>query len=492
MLSELRRLLKETAVYGLSTVVGRLLNFLLLPLYTHCLAPADYGIVATLFSYIAFLNVLYGHGMDFAFMRHFKAEGEEGEESVFSTAFWSLSGAALVFSLVLHLSAGPIARAAGLPTPDLVRYAAWIMALDALALVPFAWLRMTHRAGLFAGLKVANIVLNLALNYVFLVRWRLGVRGVFLASLAASCMTAASLAPVIASELEPMFDRDLYRSLLRFALPLIPAGLASMMVQVIDRPILKFLTDDATVGLYQANYRLGIFMMMVVNMFDAAWRPFFLQRASKPGGEAVLGRVLTYWVVGAGALFLAVSLFIAPLVALPLLRGKPLIHPAYWGGLAIVPMVTLGYLFNGVYINLLAPVTLAKRSERVAYATALGALVNVGTNFLWIPRWGMMGAAAATLAAYAAMAVALYLMGRTLYPVAYEPGRLTHAAALLAAVCLAAHALGVGVASDRLGLRLALLAAFPLSLLLTGFLVPDEWAALKAWVNRWVPGPSQA
>ena len=483
MLDELKRLLNETAIYGLSTVVARLLNFLLLPLYTHCLVPADYGIVATLFSYIAFFNVLYAYGMDFSYMRYFKEQGEEGE--VFSTAFWSLAATSLLFSAAVTAWAGPLSRAGGVPVPELTRYAAWIMAFDTLSLVPFAYLRMTHRARSYAGVKIANIVLNLALNYLFLVRWKMGVRGVFLASLGASTATLALLAPVVRSQLKAAFDRVLYGSLLGFALPLIPAGLASMAVQVIDRPILLRLTNEATVGLYQANYRLGIFMMMVVNMFDAAWRPFFLQRAAKPGAGEVLGRVLTYFVVGSGALFLAVTFFIGHVVALPLLAGKPLIHPAYWGGLSIVPVVTLGYLFNGVYINFLAPVTIGKRSELVAYATGLGAVVNIVTNFLWIPRWGMMGAALATLAAYMAMAASLYVMGRPVYRVDYEGGRLAHAALALAAVTAAARLLGLGMAADRFVLRLALLAAFPAALAATGFFNEEEWAAVRSRAERW-------
>ncbi len=482
MLEELKKLSKETAVYGVSTVVGRLLNFLLLPLYTHYLVPAEYGVVATLFSYLAFLNVLYGHGMDFAFMRFFDPGSEQSEETSFSTAFWSLAATSLVISGLIHVFASTLSVYAGVPEnlSDITRYAAWILAFDAVALVPFAYLRMTHRAAVYAGIKVVNIVMNLALNIVFVSNMHMGVRGVFLASLVTACATFAMLTPVFVPLLTSVFDRSLHKTLLRFALPLVPAGLASMMVQVIDRPILKFMTDDATVGLYQANYRLGIFMMMVVNMFDASWRPFFLQRADKPGAGAVFGRVLTYWLAGGSFLLILITLFVAPAVTFPIFAGRALIAKAYWPGLSIVPVVTLGYLFNGIYINMLVAPTLAKRSELVAYATALGAIVNIGTNLLWIPRWGMMGAAMATLAAYAAMALALYLMGRGLYPVAYEPGRLARVTLCAAAVAAATKIFGVHVASgNQLILRLGLLAAFPVLLALSGFLDQEELGALK-------------
>ncbi|MFA6004214.1 MAG: oligosaccharide flippase family protein, partial [Elusimicrobiota bacterium] len=295
MLWELKRFGRETLVYGLSTVVGRLLNFLLLPLYTHCLSPADYGVTATVFSYIALCSVLYSHGMDFAFMRFSKSAGRQDQDD-FSTPFWSLLATSLIFSVLIHVGAGPLAELAKVPAPlsDIIRYSAWIMMLDTLCLIPFADLRLAHKPGTYAGIKVANIGLNIALNYAFLVLLPLGVRGVFLASLLTACATFAMVSPVIMARLRPRFDRALYPQLARFALPLLPAGLASMMVQVIDRPILLRMTDEATAGLYQANYRLGIFMMMVVNMFDAAWRPFFIQRAASPGAKEVFARILTY------------------------------------------------------------------------------------------------------------------------------------------------------------------------------------------------------
>lgn len=485
MLRELKRLFQETVVYGLSTVVGRLLNILLLPIYTHCLAPGDYGIVATIFSYIAFLNVLYGHGMDFAFMRHSEPSKGGRPSPHFSAAFWSLAAVSLALSAAIHLLAGPLSAAAGIPAAlsDVARYGAWILAFDAMTLVPFAELRMSRRAGAYAGIKVANIVMNLVLNYIFLARLRMGVRGVFLASLITSCATLTILAPVILSQLEFSFDAAIHRRLLRFALPLVPAGLASMMVQVIDRPILKFLTDDATVGIYQANYRLGVFMMLAVNMFDAAWRPFFIQKAGEDNARAVLGMVLTYFVLAASGLFLFVSLFIPHIVSLPILMGKPLIHPAYWGGLSIVPVVTLGYLFNGIYVNMLAAPTLAKRSGLVAYATGLGALVNVGANFLLIPRWGMMGAAAATLAAYAAMSAGLFALGRGIYRVDYEWKRLAHMGLCLLSVGLLAAYGGIGMKADRVLARLVLLAGFPALLALTGFFNESELSTLRDWAS---------
>ena len=482
MFSDLKRLGRETLVYGSSTVVGRLLNFLLLPLYTHCLTPADYGVVATVFTYIAMGNVLYSHGMDFAFMRFSKTDGPDTGD--FSTPFWSLLVTALVFSGLIHVFATPLAVAALVPgeLSDIIRYSAWIMALDALCLVPFAELRLTHKPAAYAAIKVANIVLNVALNYAFLVAVPMGIRGVFLASLIASAATFVLVSPVLWLRLKARFDRELYPKLLRFALPIVPAGLASMMVQVINRPILQRLADDSAVGLFQANYRLGIFMMMVVNMFDMAWRPFFIQRAAQPGAREIFARILTYFVAGASFLFLAVTLFIPDFAALPVLRGKTIIHPAYWAGLGIVPIVTLGYVFNGIYVNLLAPVSLAKRTDLVAWATMAGALVVIAGNLLMIPRWGLTGAALATPAAYMTMAGLLFLLGRRVYPIPYEYRRLVHVAACLAVTVLICWFWGRPIVPfARLPIRLGMLALFPILLLITGFFNAEELAKLHGF-----------
>ncbi len=483
MFKELKALSRETLIYGLSTVMGRLLNFFLLPLYTHALSPADYGIVATLFSYLAFLNVLYGYGISFAFMRYYKTEEKLSGAEVFSTAFWSVLITSLVFSFFLIGQSAWISRIAQIPDRSLILISAGILAFDALALTPFARLRMNHRAGLYVGLKIINIALNIVLSYVFLVTLKKGVGGVFWAGLISSFLTFVLILPFSWAELRLKFSSGIWTRLLRFGLPLLPAGLSAMMVQVIDRPILKFMTNDAAVGIYQANYRLGIFMMMVVNMFDSAWRPFFLQRGYRPDSRNLFARILTYFAVGGSIIFLGITFFIAYLVMPRVFGGKSLIPSVYWAGLSLVPVVTLGYLFDGIYINFLAPVTLAEKSEYVAYAAALGAAVNVGTNLLWIPRWGMMGAAFATLAAYASMAAFLFLLGRRLYPVPYEWKRLLHLSGIVALILVLAHSLGIGVNEGRLGLRVVLLLLFPATLYLTGFFNEEEKRTFKKLAN---------
>ena len=304
---------------------------------------------------------------------------------------------------------------------------------------------------------------------------RLISRGVFLANLVASLSSLAMLTPVIVSRLA-IPDRARLKEMLGFGAPLILAGMGSMIVQVADRPILAKMTGLAAAGIYGTCYKLGIGMMLLVGMFDQAWKPFILERADRPDAGAIIARVLTYFTALAAWALLAIVFFIGPLVTAPLFGGKPLIHPSFWSGLPVVPIVTLGYLFNGLYFVMLAPLMLDKRTGAVSAATWAGALVNILLNALLIPRLGMMGAAWATLAAYAVMAAAVWALGRASRPVPYEWTRLAVLAGWTAALWWPGMSAGLPA-------RFLLLAAYPVGLLASGFLNVDELAELRSLLS---------
>jgi O-antigen/teichoic acid export membrane protein len=329
MLDKLKRLGTETAIYGISTIVGRFLTFLLVPFYTNVLpSTSDYGIVATVYAYIAFLNVIYGYGMESAYFRYASALEIGDTKQNYSTPFLSIFLTSLVFSTFLHLLSAPVASLIGVGPgyASLVRYAAWILFFDAICLIPFASLRLQNHAKLFAGIKILNIVSNILLNVLLLLKFKLGVEGIFISGLASSGLTFLLLLPTVRRQLQLEVRRDLFKHLLRFGLPLIPAALSGIAIQVIDRPILKALTNDSVVGIYQANYRLGIFMMLIVSMFDYAWRPFFLTTAKEENAKEIFSRVMTYFIVGASFIFLLFSFFIGDIVRIHVL-GHYFIKP---------------------------------------------------------------------------------------------------------------------------------------------------------------------
>jgi O-antigen/teichoic acid export membrane protein len=437
MFQQIKRLSSETAIYGISTILGRFLNFLLVPFYTNVLAPGDYGIVAYVYSLIAFINVIYSYGMESSYFKYSSTLEIGTAKQNFSTPFISLLGTSVLFSIILAILASPIARMINVPVDydSIILYTVGILAFDAIAIIPFAALRMEHKAKLFAAIKFLNIVVNVGMNLVLLLVFRMGVIGVFISGLTASVLTVVLLLPTIFRYLTKEFNLPLWKALMKFGLPYIPSGLAAMAIQVIDRPILRALTDDATVGIYQANYRLGIFMMLIVSMYDYAWRPFYFSTAKEANAKEIFARVLTYLVLFMSAIFLVLTFFIGDIAKISIF-GRHIIGQSYWSGLNIVPIVLLGYLFLGISTNLSAGIFIEKKTKYSPLITGVGAVVNVVANFLLIPPFGMLGAAWATFVAYFIMAMMMYLVVQRIYPVSYEFSRLWKIGGAVAAVVI--------------------------------------------------------
>ena len=484
MREKLKLLGTDTAIYGVSTIVGRFLSFLLTPIYANLLAPGDLGTVATLYAYIAFLNVVYGYGMETAYFKY-AATGEVGDaRQNFSVPFLSVLLSSLAFSYVLAMNAVPAAALARIPDPDgsLVRYAAVILALDAAAVIPFAALRRERKAWTFAAIRIAGITLNVGLNLWFLLALGWGVEGIFVSNVLSSAFVLALLIPTIVRRLDVRWHGGLYAALLRFGLPNVPAGIATMMIQVIDRPILEALTDRATVGIYQANYRLGIFMMLVVSTFDFAWRPFFLSHSSDPDAKPLFARVLTYYTLLMAAVFLTLSFFLEDIVRIPMFWGRSILPEAYWGGLPIVPVVLLAYVFLGMSGNIVAGIYIEKKTTRLPPITFLGAAVNIIANLLLIPVLGIMGAALATLLSYMIMGVVTYIVSQRIYPVEYELARIGKIAVATATVFV----VWLLIRDFPLALlwKSVLLLAFVVLMMLLRFFRPSELSGLRALLTR--------
>lgn len=492
MIDRIKRLGSDTAVYGISTVLGRFLTFVLTPLYTHALSPSDLGVVATVYAYIAFLNVVYGYGMEGAYMKYVSTLEIGDRRQVFTVPFSAVTITAVLFSALLVAFADPVALLSGVPVghQGLVAMGAGILLLDAIAIVPFAALRMASRARLFATIKIAGIVVNVVSNILFLFLWGAGVEGIFISGLLSSGVTLVLLLPVIVRNLTASWPGGLLPALLRFGLPSVPAGIAGMMLQVINRPILGSLQGDAAVGIFQANYRLGIFMMLMVSMFDFAWRPFFLQHADDEDAGPLFARVMTYFVLGGTAVFLALSFFLSDLIRWPVFGGHPLIAPRFQEGTDIIPVILLAYVFLGIYNNLIAGVYIRKRTALLPVVTFTAAGFHVVANYLLIPGFGLMGAAAATLLSYMLMAGMMYGMVRRFYAVPYETARLVKIG--IAAIVAGVPALFLGPGALALAAKVLLLGAFVGVLVLLRFFEPGEWTAALRLVRRFAPSRARS
>lgn len=464
-MANLKRLGKETLIYGTSTVLARLLNFCLVPFYTYYLLPGEYGVIATTFAVVALLNVLFLFGMDQSYLRF--ASDREDRTEVFQHCFYGLLLNGVLLSVLLWLFAEPFAVLIGIGAEHahIVHLAVWVLFLDVLNMIPFTKLRLERRPWYFAGVRTASIVVNVIGNIVFIAFLHKGIASILWANIFGSLASLVLLSPVIWRELRGRvcsFNRALYSDMLRFAWPFVPAGLASLLISVIDKPILVHLVGLEQVGVYQANFKIGVFMMLLVSMFDQAWRPFFLAHAKDADAKETFARVLSFFFALGSWFLLGLSLLMPPIIQSSLFGDFHLISPAYWGGLPIIPLVLTGYFCYGLYINFMVGPVITKKTRVLMWITLLGAAVSITANLSLVPHIGIVGAGWAVALSYAAMAGALFTFTQKVYPIAYEYKKL-----LLMLCTCTATAIACALSSScgpraALGVKILLLTLYPL------------------------------
>ncbi|MBE0572031.1 MAG: oligosaccharide flippase family protein [Ignavibacteriaceae bacterium] len=427
MFDKLKELTKDTAIYGISTMVGRFLNFILVPLYTNIFPPADYGIIQLIYAYMAILNIVFIYGLDSAYLKFasFKDIGDEKDN--FSTPYISVFGTSLLISFLIIINSNIISSALRIPSEYtyLIYLAAAILFLDANVVIPFLKLRLDRRAKTFSLYRIINIVVNILMNIYLIIILKWGIEAIVISNLIASAVSLLLVSFTVIKNFRLKFHLPLFKRMFKFGIPFLPAGFAIMLIQVIDVPILEKLTDLGTVGIYKANYKLGIFMMLFVNMFQFAWQPFFLQNAKEPNAKEMFSKVLTYFTLVGSLILVVLSLFITDIAQIRI-AGFSLIGSEYWTGLHIVPFILLAYLINGMHTIFSAGIYIEEKSIYVPVITGIGALINVAANFVLIPVLSLTGAAIAALVSYLFIGVGYYYVAQKFFNVKYELKRIGH------------------------------------------------------------------
>jgi len=421
MKSRILTLASDTFTYGIFILIGRFLTFLLTPFYTNYLTVEEVGDVGNFFALIAFVNVVYAFGMDLAYFRFYSQSNFHQSKIAFTYSYLTIITISLLCSFILWLWAPIYAHhLTNLPGDVfLVRLAVLVPLTDCLMVIPYAYLRMTRQVAKFSLIRFSLIVIAVALNIWFVVVLKIGIKGVFYAQLIANSVGVLLFIPIIIKHLTFSLESKLFKEMLKFGLPTVPATFSGILLQVVDRPILKFLTDSNQVGIYMVNYRLAIPMMLFVAMYDYAWRPFYLTNFESKDAKELFSRIFTYFVYSAGFVFLVTAFFIEFLVRLPFFGGR-FIEPTYWQGMDIIPIVMLGYIFNGFYINFNAGINIEKKTQYLPVAVGISAIVNIMLNFVTIPFMGYRGAAWATFWAYLVSAIIIYYYSQKFYPIRYE------------------------------------------------------------------------
>jgi O-antigen/teichoic acid export membrane protein len=435
---------------------------------------------------IAFVNIAYSLGLEPAYMRFYVRDDATRSAVVFGTSYRMVLLLAAVVTGVTILFAGPIGASTFLQLNGdaamLVTIAACIPLFDALVLMPYAKMRMDRTPRRFAALRLLNVALNVIFNVVFVIvlGWR--VEGVLWAGVLSGACTFVFFVPDVMHALRERFDAALAREMLRFGLPTVPSSISAIMVQVADRPIMLMLVGNAAVGMYQTNFRLALPMMLVVTVFEYAWKPFYLHHRDDADAKAVFARVLTLFTVACGVVFLATALFMPYVVTMPFVGGR-FINPQYWSGLSIVPIVLFAYFFNGVFTNLAAGFHIAKRMSFFPLATGVAAAINVGSTFLLVPVMGIEGAAWAKVAAYAASVMVLAAALTRIYPVRYDVVRVT-LAVLIAAAIYGGVLMLPADATVQLAARIAAIPAYVASLLAAKVIGTSTLRTLTSLLRR--------
>ena len=478
VLEHIKNLLRHSSVYLLSTFIQRALGLIMLPLYTdRAVLPqvSAYGDYALVYTFIAFMTVLYMYGMDLALMRYFFLEDYKRQD-VYKTAFLGVLTVAGALSLLMLFGAPTIA-AVLLDAAELKEYiylAAGILFFDSLTNLPYNLLRAEEKSVLFSAVKITRFLSELTLNIVFVVVLKKGVVGILYANLAAAVLNFILLFPYQWKYLKGHFSGTLYGVMLRFALPMLPNGLAYLILEVSDKFLMRFLLNKETLGIYSANRRFGSIMLFIVMAFRAAWQPFFLKIAKESNAKEIYSKVFTYFTLVAAFVVIVVSYFVDYLVRIPLSPTKTVMGSAYWEGTAIIPLVLMAYLFFGLYVNLTAGIYITKKTKWMLLFSGSAAAVNVAGNLYLMPLYGIYGAAMVTLLSYLVLAVTIYIVVRNIYPVHYEMGRV-----LFILLYTAVMLVILNVYVPGFYLRLLLVGLSPLLFLFGGFFRAEERRFLK-------------
>lgn len=428
----IKKLARETAVYGLGTMVPRFLNYLLVPLYTiYVFNKAEYGQVSLLYSYVAIMLVLLTYGMETAFFRY--ANKSKDVKKVFNTATTSVLITSLFFLLIVFVFSVDISRLIQYPSNnEYVLIISLIIAIDAITALPFAYLRYQNKAVKFSAIRIISVVITISLNLIFLVvipnyygenfkdlpiyRSTSLVAFVFIANLIGSLSTLIMLSSEFRN-FKFRIDAVLLKKMLKYGLPILIISLSFMITEVADKILLKYLLPDkaeadSQIGIYAACYKLAIIMMLFIQMFRYAAEPFFFSEADKKNAKETYSRVMT--------LFVAFTWFIFLLVMLYINLFKHFIGEAFWPGLSIIPIILASKLFLGIFYNLSVWYKLTNKTFFGAIVAIIGGLITIVLNVIFIPIYGYLGSAWVNFASYFVIMIVSYFWGRKIYRINYE------------------------------------------------------------------------
>jgi len=436
MKNPIKELFGQTAIYGLGIVLPRLLNYLLLtPFYTRIFEKATYGVITELYAYVVFLLVILTYGMETGYFRF--ASNSNNKEKVYATVLTSLFVTSTLFIFMVILFGNSIADWMDYgANPEYIRWLAVIVGVDAFTSIPFARIRLYNRPGKYAAIRIAEVTVNIGLNLFFLYycprnpdsklvsmvfRPEIGVGYVLISNLVASLGKLVLLSGEIFAAFKSVFDLKMLRVVLRYAYPLLVAGLAGTVNEALDRILLKHLIPAEQfpmeqLGIYGTNFKMAVLMTLFVQMFKYAAEPFFFSRSDDRNARELYADVMNFFVAAGLVIFLMVNLYLETFILF--------IGSSFREGAHIVPVILMANLIMGIFFNLSIWYKLTNKTIIGAVLVIIGAGITVVVNVVFIPRYGYVASAWAHLLCYSLMVILSYLWSRKHYAIPYKTGRI--------------------------------------------------------------------
>ena len=479
-MSGIKKLAGQTLWYGASSIAARFLNYLLTPYLTHELHSDAYGEMSLVYAAIPFLNVIFTYGLETAFFRY--SRNKEEQIDVYNTCTVSLIISTVFFTSIMLLFNQQLADVIGVKEhPEYLTWSAFIIGFDALGALAFAKLRFEERPIKFATIRIAGIVINIALTFFFLsicpkiqkdnphgfigtfYNPNISVGYVIIANLVQSIFTFLLLSKEFFS-FRWKFNPELWKRIIIYSLPLVLAGFAGMINETFDRIMLRWWTSAPTeklanieVGTYSACYKLSILITLSIQAFRMAAEPFFFSAAQGQEPQRIYARVMKFFVITICFMFLFVVLFLD-------IWKHFIQNREFWKGLGVVPILLLANMFLGIYYNLSIWYKLANKTIAGAWITVIGSLITLIINYFFVPRFSYMACAWATFSCYGSMMVVSYIWGQKHYKIPYATKKLLAYIGISVAL-YGIHELfnqfNLGIWADR-GLSLVLLCLFGL------------------------------
>ena len=468
---------KHSIIYGVG-VLSRLSSFILLPIHTAYLSQHDYGVLTLVLSFIGITTVFTTYGLNVSFLRWYVPETDaEERRRIFSICYYGIAGMTLLLAVTILTTSQPLAAALLRDSSykPMFMIAGLILLMDSLFHFPQMLLQARKNSFGYIGVVFLNVTLNLGLSYYFIIQKGLGIQGVLYSALIAGFAAFVVTIPLVLRNLTLHFAFDKYKEFVKYGIPYVANFLFVVLIDLSDRFLLERFIDTEKVALYSANYKIGAAMAIVVNAFRLAWHPFFLSLSNSPDAKRTFARVFSYFLLFSCGLFLLISIFIDDIVRVNI-GGFHLIAEKYWEGTFIIPWILLSYIVMGAYIVFAAGVHIEKITRFTPIFTGAGIVTNILANLILIPLLGIYGAAISTALGYGVMTVIQYFTVQKFYYVKYEFVRILKVLASTAIIFLTYKLFFI---ESDIGVKFALVLAYPVLLFLSRFYLKSEWNEIK-------------